>query len=275
MAPSYSVLMPLAPWESPEIVAKALRSLVRQSWRPTQLVVSCDGSPPDPLRSVLEAPDLPLEILEGPGQEGVGPVLARGLSQCVHELVVRADADDICLPHRCERQLQVMQASPRLAALSAAVAEFVDPGGTVTGVRRVPTTPEAIVALSRWRNPLNHPAAVLRRSYVLAVGNYRACPGFEDYDLWLRLLQHWGFQSLANLEEILVRVRVGPDHLSRRHGWRYGCQEARFLATCIRDDLLPFYQVVLLLLIRVPLRVLPIQLLQCLMKKIRAAAPIC
>ena len=112
MATPYSVLMPLAPWESPEVVAEALRSLLRQSWQPTQLVVSCDGSPPGPLRRVLKAADLPMEILEGSGQEGVGPVLARGLSRCVHELVVRADADDICLPNRCERQLEVMQASP-------------------------------------------------------------------------------------------------------------------------------------------------------------------
>lgn len=269
MATPYSVLMPLAPWESPEVVAEALRSLLRQSWQPTQLVVSCDGSPPGPLRRVLKAADLPMEILEGSGQEGVGPVLARGLSRCVHELVVRADADDICLPNRCERQLEVMQASPHVAALSAAVAEFVDPGGTVTGVRRVPTTSEGIFALSRWRNPLNHPAVVLRRSYVLAAGNYRACPGFEDYDLWLRLLLHWGPDALANLDDILVKVRVGAYHLARRHGWRYGRQEASFLINCSQEELLPAHQVMILLMIRLPWRFMPVQLMQSAMKMFR------
>ena len=43
---AYAVLMPLAPWEAPEILAKALESLQRQTLPPKQVVISCDGTPP-------------------------------------------------------------------------------------------------------------------------------------------------------------------------------------------------------------------------------------
>jgi len=106
----YSVLMPLAPWEPPSQVAVALQSLLDQSMPPEQVVVSCDGAPPETLAAVLGATSLPLELVVGPGGEGVGPVLARGLHACTQELVVRADADDLSLPERCEIQVAAMQA---------------------------------------------------------------------------------------------------------------------------------------------------------------------
>ncbi|MFR4578747.1 MAG: hypothetical protein ACLT76_02970 [Clostridium fessum] len=36
---------------------------------------------------------------------------------------------------------------------------------------------------------MNHMAVMMRRSAVLAVGNYHPVPGAEDYELWVRLLQ--------------------------------------------------------------------------------------
>ena len=81
--------MPLAPWEAPAIVAEALESLRLQSLPPKQVVVSCDGKLPASLHCCLEASGLPLEVLLGPGSEGVGPVLARGLLHCSEDLVLR------------------------------------------------------------------------------------------------------------------------------------------------------------------------------------------
>ena len=117
-SPSYSVLMPLAPWEPAGQVAAALESLARQSLPCSQVVVSCDGPPPPALQSVLLASGLPLTQVVGPGGEGVGPVLSRGLVACREDLVVRADADDLSLPERCAVQVEAMQARPQLVALN-------------------------------------------------------------------------------------------------------------------------------------------------------------
>ena len=253
--PTYSVLMPLAPWEPPEQVAAALASLARQSLPCAQLVVSGDGPLPPALEAVLAASGLPVERLNGPGGEGVGPVLQRGLRVCRQELVVRADADDLCLPERCALQVAAMVARPELAALSAPILEFIEDPRHPCSTRAVPVGAAALRRRSRWRNPLNHPAVILRRSMVLAVGGYRNRPGFEDYDLWLRLLQAGAL--LDNLPQPLVLARVGAHHLARRRGLAYAAKEWRFLLACGRQGSLRWPRVLLLALLRLPVRLVP------------------
>jgi glycosyltransferase involved in cell wall biosynthesis len=250
--PAYSVLLPLAPWESPPVLREALASLVAQGLPPAQVVVSCDGPPPETLALELERTELPLELVLGPGEEGLGPVLARGLLACREELVLRFDADDLCLPDRALWQVQAMVRRPELAAMSAPLVEFQLDPQQASGCRTVPRGAHRLRRFSRWRNPLNHPAVILRRSRVLAAGNYRARPGFEDYDLWLRLLRRG--DSLDNLTEPVVLARVGPAHLGRRQGWLYASREAVFLWCCGCEHLLGWPHVALLLALRPPLR---------------------
>ncbi len=269
--PPYSLLMPLAPWEQPPIVAEALASLTAQLWPAAELVVSCDGALPAPLAELLEGCGLPLVLVQGPGCEGVGPVLARGLLRCQHELVLRADADDISLPQRSVRQLAALQARPELAVLSGPMPEFLHNPQQPCGWRTVPHGVRQVKRFSRWRNPINHPAVALRRSRLLVAGNYRAVPGFEDYDLWLRLLA--GGNQLDNSSEPLVCARVGQAHLRRRRGWRYAAAEGAFLWRCGQERLLSWPQVWLLLLLRLPVRLLPARGLAVVMAALRHPHP--
>ena len=156
----YSVLLPLAPWEPPEIVASALDSLACQTWPPSQLVVSVDGVLPEALQVVLERYPLSLISMEGPGGEGVGPVLNRGLRHCLHEWVVRADADDLSCPQRCEIQLSHLFRDPELVVVGSVISEFIDDPAQPIALRDVPLSWKGIDRLSRWRNPMNHPSVV-------------------------------------------------------------------------------------------------------------------
>lgn len=253
----YSVLIPLAPWEPPGQVAIALASLRSQALPPAQVVVSCDGAPPESLMGILEAESFPLEVLIGPGSEGVGPVLARGLVHCRYELVVRADADDISHPDRCAIQVMWMSQHPELSAMGCTIAEFVENPEQPISRRVVPEDGPSIARMAQSRNPLNHPSVIFRRSAVLAVGNYRSVAGFEDYDLWLRILAVYGCESLANLSQTLVSARVGAAHLRRRHGLSYALAEAKFFYSCGWQALLPWRSVLVAVLIRAPLRLLP------------------
>ena len=271
---AYAVLMPLAPWEAPEILAEALESLQRQTLPPKQVVISCDGTPPPALHRCLVSSGLPIELVFGPGSEGVGPVLARGLLHCQEELVLRCDADDLSLPERAARQVSWMHQHPGVLVMSTPISEFMDRPDQLLLQRWVPIDNTQISRVARLRNPLNHPSVILRRSAVLAAGNYSSVPGFEDYELWLRLLQAHGPRALANLPEALVLARVGPAHLGRRHGWEYAMAEARFLLQCGRSGLLPIWCVIRSLLLRVPLRLLPTRFLAGVMEAVtRRAVP--
>jgi hypothetical protein len=196
-------------------------------------------------------------------------VLARGLAACRCELILRADADDLSCPDRAARQLAWLAQHSEVVAGSGYIDEFVSaPVRRVVACRRVPVD-GAVARWARWRNPLNHPAVVLRRSAVLAVGGYRHQPGFEDYDLWLRLMRRFGPRALNNLPVVLVAVRVGPAHLARRRGLSYASQEVLFLLRSAREGQLAWGQALLLLLLRLPWRLLPARWLAALMALIR------
>ena len=268
MPVAYEWLLALAPWESPAILQQALQSLYRQSWPAQRLIVSVDGELPQPLAEVLQAAEIPTLVLEAPHWRGTGLTLATGLNACRCEWVLRADADDHSDPRRAERQLTYLQQHPHVCVLGGQLGESQ---GAIAPerLRRVPTEPQQVQRLLRWRNPLNHPTVALRRTAVLAAGNYRDAPGFEDWDLWLRLCQQ-GHQ-VANLTEVLVIARVGPAHLRRRHGWTYAQHEARFLQRCSHEQLLSRQRVALLMLLRLPWRILPAAWLEALMRGLRSS----
>lgn len=262
----YEWLMPLAPWESPEVLAEVVASLAAQSWPACRLVVSVDGLLPPPLRDVLVNSGLPLLLLEAEGWHGTGVVLARGLSACTTRWVLRSDADDCSHPRRAECQLRYLAHNPSVAVLGTQLAEKQASDGR-PGVRRVPTSDQDIRRLMHWRNPMNHPTVALRRDAILEVGNYRPCPSFEDWDLWLRLASHGA--RFQNLPDELVIAAVGDAHLARRHGRRYLGREARFLLRCADERLLSWLQVSALLVLRLPWRILPLRWLSALMAFLR------
>jgi hypothetical protein len=271
--PPYSVLMPLAPWELPSILNDALYSLALQSLPPKQVVVSCDGPPAASLNPILERTTLPTHLVVGPGNEGVGPVLARGLEACLHELVVRADADDISLPERCATQVAWMANHPRVIVLGSAIDEFHGNPSHLQGRRIVPIGSEHIALQANSRNPMNHPSVIFRRQAILDLGSYRSKPGFEDYDLWLRVLAVHGRAAIANIPESLVYARVGNAHLARRHGLNYALAESRFFWSCGREGLLDWSHVLRALVVRIPLRLLPKPLLSWVMGKVTRESP--
>ena len=263
--PPYDLLLPLAPWADPAELASCLNSITAQTLAPAQIVVTVDGPLPEPLRAALARATSPLRVIEAPCWRGLGPVLADGLRQCRAPIVIRIDADDLSLPERCASQVTYLRQHPEVAVVGSQLGEFVEGSHQVLSTRRVPRTPLEVRRFARWRNPLNHPTVALRRREVLAAGNYGNHPGFEDWELWLRLLRRGA--TIANLPQTLVMARVGPGHLARRQGLTYALREIRFLLHCLRRRLLPVPQAVLLLLVRPPLRLLPKPALQLVMKR--------
>lgn len=266
MPVAYEWLMPLAPWEPAERLLKALESLCHQTWPARRLIVSVDGLLSDQLAQVLHHAALPVFVLESPCWQGTGPTLAAGLLECQCDWVLRADADDRSSPYRAERQLRHLLDHPHLAVLGCQLSEISNMNRLVA-LRRVPLRPQAVTRMLSWRNPINHPTVALNRQKVLLAGSYRATLGFEDWDLWLRLNRQG--LVLANLPDILVTAEVGKEHLKRRHGLSYVKREFDFLFRCHKEHLIPAWKLVLLMLARLPLRLLPTFVLANVMSVLR------
>ena len=263
---AYEWLMPLAPWEPADRLFKALESLHRQTWPARRLVVSVDGKLSDQLAEVLRQSPLPLHIVQSPYWQGTGPTLAAGLFACECEWVLRADADDQSVPSRAQRQLTYLLDHPDLAVLGSQLREYSDEHYKNV-VRCVPLASDKIRGLLRWRNPINHPTVALNRNRILLAGSYRSVLNFEDWDLWLRLCCQGA--TFQNLPDILVNAQVGRDHLQRRHGFTYAKREFAFLVNCYHDRLISGFQALILMIMRLPWRILPMYYLASVMNMFR------
>lgn len=217
----FSVLMPVYRADTAERVRRAAESAtVEQQRRPAELVVVRDGPVPAPLEAELDrlVRELPLPVVRVDLERNAGltAALNAGLDRCRHDVVARADADDVSYPRRFAVQLPVIEDGADL--VGASMHEIGDDERTPIALRRAPVGERDILSVSRRRNPVSHPTVVFRRSAVRAAGGYVHVPLAEDYWLWVRMLRAGA--DVRNVAEPLVGYRVSAGSYERRGGWR-------------------------------------------------------
>ena len=175
---------------------------------------------------IVKYQDMNIRYIRKPENEGLASALQTGLLALKddYEYVLRFDADDINHSDRFKMQCEfVNRFSPDVA--SAQMRE-VDSSGEAFSLRAVPTEPHRIQRWMPFRNPINHPACVLRIEKALAVGGYSDMPFFEDWCLWERIMSAGG--RVLNSGEYMVDFRATDDMVARRFGLRYLKHEANF-----------------------------------------------
>jgi glycosyltransferase involved in cell wall biosynthesis len=243
--------------ESPANLEVSLQSLASQTLPANEVLIVKDGPLGDRLDQVIEkySERLPLTTLQFETNQGLGAALRAGMERCRFDLVARMDSDDICVTGRFERQIGFLEDHPEIDVLGSAINEFdTDPGQCVS-VRCLPASHDAIRSFARERNPLNHMTVVFRKSAVLSAGNYRTAIGFEDYDLWVRMLMQGA--RFHNLPEPLVLVRCGSGMQSRRGGKDYMRREMALFSEFRRTGFLSNWEFLWIAARRLPVRLLP------------------
>jgi len=147
-------------------------------------------------------------------RERGGPYAAAntGLADVHTRYVARLDSDDICAPHRFERQLAFLSAHPSLRACAGPVDVLVDGALVQDGIERMPQLPGSLkwALCVRWLMPST---ALVETDAFRAVGGYVELPASQDHRLWCELSRRgW----LGLLPEVLVHWRSHPGQISTR-----------------------------------------------------------
>ncbi len=220
--PSFSVLMSVYAKDNPAWIAQALDSVLYNTVPPAEVLVAVDGPVGEDIRAVLDtyAQKYPaVRVLAFEKNEGLGAALRKGLEKCTHEWVARMDADDISLPDRFEKQLARVMQEPDLAVLGGAIEEIDAQTLMPLNLRIVPCADADIKKFLKSRSPFNHPSVLLNKRLVLQAGSYQPFHLMEDYCLWARCAAN-GYK-MANLPDVLVRMRTDAALYGRRGGWKY------------------------------------------------------
>ena len=170
------------------------------------------------------------------------------------------DSDDIALPNRFELQLTEISKNPKTDILGGQIAEFNETPNQTHALRTVPITHDDIVAHSKKRNPFNAMTVMFKKDLAIESGNFRYFPGFEDYDLWVRMIKNGA--TCQNCEDVLVHARAGSGLYARRRGINYFKYEWRMQRSLFRLNTITRFEFIRNVLTRVPLRLLPHKLIK-------------
>ena len=222
--PLVSFLLPA--YNGAATLGPALDSLAEQTERDHEVVVVDDGST-DATAELLAARAGPRLRVVRIDHAGLLAALNRGLAECRGPYVARMDADDVCMPDRLERQLEVAESDGEVGVVGAQVEVFSTDGEVAEGFRRYVEWQNSLVSHGEIcreifiESPIAHPSALLRRQELVALGGYEERGWAEDYDLWLRY--HAAGRRFAKVAAPLLRWREHPGRATRTDG-RYSVE---------------------------------------------------
>lgn len=271
---SFSVLLSIYKKEQPDYLEEALNSIFNQTVKSDDIVLIEDGQLTRELENVIkkfERIHPELHVIRYKQNRGLGYALNDGLKYCSHELVARADTDDINHTNRFARQLAFMVGHPEIDVVSAWIDEFTTSPKEVISTRKLPENRNAIFSYGKRRCPINHPVVMYRKTAVESVGGYQTDLFPEDYFLWMKMLK--AGCKFYNIQESLLSFRYNPNTIKRRGGWKYAIDEAKTQWRAYRQlHYLSFADFCINVSVRFTTRIIPSKLRQLVYAAIRKFA---
>ena len=217
----FSVLITVYEKEKPYNLRKSLLSSYRQTIRPTEIVLVCDGELTQELYDEIEQikSEIPiLKVYQLPCNVGSGSASCFGVKKCNTDLIARMDSDDYSEETRFEKQIKAFEENPNLIMVGT---NILEKNTEFTAFKTVPEKTEEIRKYSKFRNPFNNPSSMMKKEYILKVGNYRKFRYLEDYDLIMRLIHDNPTKDFLNIQEPLVIMQTNNSSYLRRGGLLY------------------------------------------------------
>lgn len=205
------VTLGIATYNRDAYLAEAITSALDQDFADMEVLVVVDGSTNPAIDAVLRGFDDPrLRIVRHARNEGIAAAYNSFIASGRGELIAMLGDDDVCLPGRVRRQVEVFDRYPDTGVVHGD-ALIVDAAGAVTGTwdSRDFTPAQLVQAFFRSHNHIVDPTRMVHRRVYEAIGGYDARYLIaQDLDLWLRAARDFRFRHCAG----------GPLVGIRRHG---------------------------------------------------------
>ena len=218
----FTVCMSVYKNDNPTDFLVAVRSIIDQTKKPSEIIMVVDGPISNELEvaiATIKAEYDGLKLVRFEKNQGHAAARQAGVDNATNELVAVMHSDDIALPNRFEKQFSFLQANPDIDIVGGQIDEFIGEVVNVVGRREVPCADADIKTYLKSRCPMNLMTILARKSSIQKVGGYIDWFCEEDYYLWIRMAL--AGCKFANLPDTLVNVRVGQAMYKRRGGWKY------------------------------------------------------
>jgi glycosyltransferase involved in cell wall biosynthesis len=211
-----SVIIPARDAEA--TIGQTLKSVLAQTYQEIELIVVDDGSSDATVATVEEfaARDARIQLVRQ-SNAGVGAARNTAIRKARGKYIAPLDADDIWFPEKLEKQLVRMEQCSNETGLVYCWSTIVDNRGgligecshTVEGRLRRAVILRNIVG--NGSVPLVRAAALEKVGLYLTQGGQNGAQGCEDWDLYLRIAEHFGIRVVP---EYLLACRQAGSSMS-------------------------------------------------------------
>lgn len=199
--PLVSVVMPV--FNSAKYLGKSLDSVVKQTYSNIEIIVINDGSKDRSSEIIGKFKDSRIKLINFKRNKGIVSALNKGLDLAKGKYIIRMDSDDIAHKDRVKKQVEFMEAHPKIGVCGSAIKVI----GRKNYTWFPPTNSEDIKLKMFLESPIAHPSVCIRKK-ILEVNNLRYDVNYEfaeDYKLWVDMSRYC---EMANLDDVLLRYRV-------------------------------------------------------------------
>jgi hypothetical protein len=205
-----SVVVPV--YNKGPFLQESFQSIFDQTYQDLEIIAVDDRSTDDSLERLMAMQDPRLRVERMDRNMGHPMATQRGFDLSTGRYIVRADADDIHLPQRIERQVAFMESHPEVGVSSSRLRTF----GAEEVEWEVPLDDAACRSEVLFGMPVLDQASIIRTD-ILRTHDIRYHPEWPRVGSdRLFFAQFLKYTQYANLPEVLLHYRVGAQN--NNHG---------------------------------------------------------
>jgi glycosyltransferase involved in cell wall biosynthesis len=215
--PLVSVIVPA--YNAENFIEKTLESFLAQTYQNLEILVIDDGSSDRTaeIAQTYSGQDSRITLIQQPNS-GVAAARNRGIQQAQGEFIAPVDADDVWHPEAVALMVQRFDGASAKNGVVYGWSLDINESGKVIGGFHAATIEGSVLKTLLCHNFLgNASSTLIRRTCFEHVGGYdeqlkaQNAQGCEDWDLYLRLAEHYTF---AVVPKFLVGYRKVSDGMS-------------------------------------------------------------
>lgn len=187
-----SAIMPA--YNAEKTIARAIDSILNQSFAPYEIIVVDDGSKDETLK-IVSSFGHRVRLIRQPN-EGAAAARNKGINEARGNWIAFLDADDYWLPHRLKSQVDIIKANQDLVWCCGNFLNIDAAGNTY--VQNLPESLDDLLngsvfgdyfqAWIRYSVPFWTCSFLIQKNVFKQIGFFRTyLTTFEDQDLWLRI----------------------------------------------------------------------------------------
>ena len=185
-------------------IVESLESIKAQSYKNLELLI-CDDFSKDNSVGVIENwiqknPEIDITFVKHSENRGITKSLNEILHLSKGKYIQQLALDDILMPDKLERHVEMLEKSPENAVLVFTDANLIDDKSArfqnkfiARHLNYLSLTSQNYYEMLLEKNFIPAMSVLLKREIILSVGSYDESLSCEDHDMWLRLSRDYDF----------------------------------------------------------------------------------